>query len=80
MTLEELLAEEKKIKQQEMNSAVIIGLLIGVLLYGIVKNGFGLKVYIFVPVFLILAIYRNSQNVKQKLSQIRTEINAKSKN
>ncbi len=72
-TLEELLLEEKKIKRKEVTAAVLIGFLIGVIVYGVAQNGFGF-LYIFIPGILILGIYRNSQRLKQDLKQIREAI------
>jgi len=77
LALDELLTEEKKIKKAEITSAVLIGFLIGVIVYGVAKNGFGF-LYIFIPLLLIAGIAKNSQNLKQKLEQIRAEISAKS--
>lgn len=76
MTLEELLLEEKKVKQSDTFSAGFIGFCIGIIVYGVVKNGFGL-IYIAIPLFLISAFYKNSQVQKQKLKEIKTEINNK---
>ena len=53
MTPEELSAEEKKLKRGEIISAVLVGFLVGVMIFGIAKNGFGF-LYIFIPVLLIL--------------------------
>ena len=78
MELEELLKEEKKIKRKETTSAVLIGFLIGVIVYGVVKNGIGF-IYIFIPLILIYGIYRNSQKLKDNLKQIQTEIKTKNK-
>lgn len=76
LTLEELMIEEKKIKKKETIAAVIIGFLVGVMVYGVAKNGFGF-LYIFIPLILISGIYKNSQQLKQHLKQIQAEINAK---
>ncbi len=78
LTLEELLIAEKKIKKNEVFSAGFIGFLIGVIVYGVAKNGFGF-LYIFIPLLLIVGIAKNSQNLKQNLKQIRAEISAKGK-
>ena len=59
-----------------MFSAGLIGFSIGVMVYGIVKNGFGF-LYIAIPLFLVSVIYKNSQIQKQNLKQIQTEINNK---
>lgn len=79
LTLEELLIKEKKVKKNEIFSAGLIGFLIGVMVYGLVKNGFGF-LYLAIPLFLIVVIYKNSQIQKQNLKQIQTEINLKNAN
>ncbi len=76
LTLEELLIEEKRLKKKEIISAVLIGVAIGILVYGVVKNGFGF-LHIFLPCALIYIFYKDSEKNKEKLSQVRTEINAK---
>ncbi len=63
LALEELWKEEKKIKKKEMISAVTIGFLVGVIIYGVAKNGIGF-IYIFIPLLLIYGIYKNSQKLK----------------
>lgn len=77
LTHDELLAEEEKIKTMEITSAVIVGFLVGIMVYGVAKNGFGL-LYIFIPLLLIAGIAKNSLSLRKKLKQVRTEINAKS--
>ncbi|PWK27137.1 hypothetical protein LV89_01951 [Arcicella aurantiaca] len=76
LTLEELLLEEKKVKQNEILSAGFIGFCVGVMIFGLVKNGFGF-LYIAILLFLISASYKNSKVQKQKLKQIQAEINLK---
>lgn len=76
LTLEELLIEERKIKNKEITSAVIIGFLMAPMIYGVAKNGIG-YVYIIIPLILILGIYKNSQKLKRNLKQIQAEIRAK---
>jgi len=76
LTLEELLIEEKKIKKNEIINAVIIGFLIGVMIYGIATKGFGF-LYIFIPLLFISGTYKNAQKLKHNLKQIQAEINAK---
>ncbi|WBO84928.1 hypothetical protein [Hymenobacter yonginensis] len=73
LTLPELLEEEKKLKRNEMLAAAAIGFLLGVMGYGLVRNGFGL-LYTAIPLLLILGIYRHSQGQKLVLQQIRAEI------
>ncbi len=76
LTLEELLIEEKKIKKNEILSAGLIGFLIGVMVFGVVKNGFGF-LYLAIPIFLIVGIFKNSQVQKQNLKEIQAEISNK---
>ena len=56
-TLEELLAEEKKIKKRETLAAGIIGFLIGIIVYGVATSGSGF-LYIAIPLVLIYGIYK----------------------
>ncbi len=77
LTLEELVIEERKIKKNENLSAVLIGFSVGVMVYGVVKNGVSF-LNIAIPLFLIVIFYRNSKIQKQKLKQIRAEISTKS--
>jgi len=74
---EELQKEEKKIKNQEITSAVIVGFLVGVMIYGLVMNGFG-WVYTLIPLLLIGGIAKNSQNLKEKRKQIQTAMGTES--
>jgi uncharacterized membrane protein YoaK (UPF0700 family) len=76
LSLEALLTEEKKMKRNEILSAVLIGFLIGVMIYGLVKKGFGL-LHMFLPIFLILGIQKNAQIQKQSLREIQAEINSR---
>ena len=75
-TLEELLIEEKKLKKKETISSVLIGVAIGILVYGVVKKGFSF-LPVFLPIALIYIFYKDSEKNKEKLKQIRTEINNK---
>lgn len=75
-TLQELLTEAKKIKTNQLISGVVIGFLIGVMGYGLVKKGFGF-LYLAIPIGLIVLIGRNAQVQKQNLKQIQAEIDAK---
>lgn len=74
MNLEELLIEQKKIKKQQLYSAGMIGFFLSVIVYGFLKNGFG-WVYISISVLMIYVISKNSKDHKQKLEQIKNEIN-----
>lgn len=78
MALDELLFEEKKIKKNQMYAALGSGFLIGIMVFGYLKKGFGL-IYIFIPILYIIGISSYSKAQKQNLEQIRTEINNRSK-
>ncbi|SDY07509.1 hypothetical protein [Hymenobacter psychrophilus] len=76
LPLEALLAEQKDVKRNQLLSAAAIGFLVGVMAYGLVKNGFGF-LFLAIPLFLIVGIYKNSRVQKQTLEQIRAEIEAR---
>lgn len=76
LTLEDLLIAKKKIKKNETISRFIIGFLVGVMIYGVAKNGFGF-LYIFLTLILISGFYKASQKSMKDLKQIQTEINIK---
>lgn len=73
LTLEELLVEQKKIKKQQMYTAGLIGMLIGVIVYGLVINGFG-WLYIGISLFMIYIINNGSKKLKQHQELIKAEI------
>lgn len=75
--LEELLAKEKDLKRNGIISAVVIGFLVGVIIYGVAKNGIGF-LHIFLPLLLIYGVVKHSKNMKQDLQQIQSEITQKS--
>lgn len=76
MTLEELLVEEKKIKKEITITAVLIGFLIGVMIYGSAKNGFGF-LYIVIPIIMIGGISKNAKKLKENLQELQAETNAR---
>ena len=78
LTQEELTAARKKLKNNETLSSVLVGFLVGVIIYGLVNKGPGF-LYIFLSVALILLIVRNSKNQKEKLKEIEAEIDARDK-
>ncbi|WBA41925.1 FUSC family protein [Hymenobacter canadensis] len=78
LTLQELLGEEKKLKRNEIFAAASIGFLVGVMVYGVVRNGFGF-LYVAIPLAMIVGIYRNSQSQKQVLQQVRAEISLRNR-
>jgi hypothetical protein len=76
LPLEELLEEEKKIKRNEITGAVLIGFLVGIMIFGVASNGFGI-VYTVIPIILIAGIARYSGKQKQILKVIQAGIRAK---
>ena len=53
-----------------ITAAVIIGFLIGVMIYGVANEGLGF-VYTFIPLMLIIAVGRNSKKTEEDLKQVR---------
>lgn len=78
-TLEELVAEEKKMKRNQTIHAFMIGFLISVMVYGVAKNGFGF-LYIFVPLILISGVIKQSQKLKENLKEIEASKRPKGEN
>ncbi len=76
LTLEELVIEHKKLKKQQFYIAILIGILIGTIIYGLVIKGFG-WLYISISIFMIYIINNGSKNLKQHLEQIKAEIETK---
>ncbi len=59
LTDQELLDEAKKMKSTSLTNAVLIGFLIGIIIYSIVKNSFGF--FTLIPLFLVYIIFNNSK-------------------
>ena len=59
---EELLQEQKKMKSTKMINGFLIGLLIGVAIYSLVKNGLGF--FTFFPLLFVYIIYSNNKKSK----------------
>lgn len=76
LTQEELLVEEKRLKKSESTTRFLIGVSVGILIFGLVKNGIGF-LHIFLPLLLITGIYKNGQNQKNKLKQIQEEMDTR---
>ncbi len=74
LTDQELLAEAKKMKASSIAHAFVIGFMIGVVVYSLVKNTWGLLTLI--PLFFIYRLTRNSNNT-QELKQLLKERNLK---
>ncbi len=59
---EQLLKEKKKIQSNNIVNASLIGLCIGVMVYGAVKNGFGF--FTFLPLVFVYFLSKNGKNIK----------------
>lgn len=73
MTTEELLVEEKKTRNELIIAAVMIGFLIGVMVFGFARNGFGI-LYTVIPLGLIYLTHRNSNTSREKMARIKAEL------
>jgi uncharacterized membrane protein len=68
MSMEELMAEEKKMKSQRILTAGFIGFLIGVGIYSATSKGFILPVFLLIIAFLIGR--KNAQSKKDLQAEI----------
>lgn len=73
LTLDELLAEEKKIKRNQNITAGLIGFLVGVIIYSVINKSISI-ISLGIPLLLISAIARNSNIQKNNLKRIRSRI------
>lgn len=62
LTDQELLDEAKKMKSTSITNAVLIGIMIGIVIYSVVKNTVGFLTLI--PVLFIYKLVNNSKNDK----------------
>lgn len=69
---QELLARAKKLKNNKIIDAVIIGVTIGIVFYSLVKNGFGF--FTFFPLIIGYVIIKNSKNNKILENEIQKEL------
>ncbi len=72
-TLEALHAEENKLKRQNLTGNIFIGFLAGVMIYGLVKNGFGL-LYTAIPLLIIAVLAKSGQSIQARLKVVRAEM------
>jgi len=63
LTDQELLQEAKKMRSATVINALLIGFLVGIIFYSIVKNSLGFLTLI--PLFLIYKLVNNSKNDKE---------------
>ena len=73
LTTEELQVEEKKTRNEQIIAAVMIGFLIGVMVFGFARNGFGI-LYTVIPLGLIYLTHRNSNTSREKMARIKAEL------
>ena len=62
---EELQAEVKKMKSFSINNAFIIGFLIGIIVYSLIKNSFGFLMLI--PLYLIYKLINDPRSKRLKM-------------
>ncbi len=62
LTDEELLDKAKKIKSTSITNAVLVGFMIGIVMYSIVKNSIGFLTLI--PLFIAYKLINSSKNTK----------------
>lgn len=74
MSTDALFDELKKIKRQEFYASIFTGLLVGIIIYGLAKHGFGFT-YTLIPLILIAANVKNSTVLKENRQEIQKEIN-----
>ncbi len=73
LTDEELLQEAKKMKSAKIMNAAIIGFLIGVIFYSVMKSSFGFLT--FIPLFFAYKLINNSKYNNQELEDLLKERN-----
>jgi uncharacterized membrane protein YoaK (UPF0700 family) len=72
-TLEELLAEEKKLKKNRIFNAVWIGFVVGIMVYRLATRGFGF-IAIAIPVVLLALTIKSIHTQNQNLAAVQQEI------
>jgi len=75
LTDQELLQEAKKMKSANITNAVLIGFLVGVVFYSVIKNTWGFLTLI--PLFLIYKLINNSKYDNKELENLLKERNLK---
>jgi len=72
---QELLAEAKKVKSANIMNAFLIGFLVGIVIYSVVKNTWGLLTLI--PLYLAYKLINNSAYDTKELKRLIKERNLK---
>ena len=75
LTDQELLQEAKKLKSASITNAVLIGFLIGIVFYSIVKNSLGF--FTLIPLFFAYKLINNSNYNNKELENLLKERNLK---
>jgi hypothetical protein len=75
LTDQELLQAAKKNKSASLTNAALVGFLIGVVFYSVVKNSWGFLTLI--PLFLIYKLINNSKYDNKELENLLKERNLK---
>jgi len=75
LTDQELLHEAKKMKSTSIINAVLIGFMMGVVFYSVVKNSFGFLTLI--PLFLAYKLINKSKHNNRELKNLLKERNLK---
>lgn len=73
LTDQELLQEAKKMKSTSLTNAVLIGFLVGIVFYSIMKNSFGFLTLI--PLFFAYKLINRSKYNNKELESILKERN-----
>ncbi len=76
LTDEELLKEAKKKRSASITNAVLIGFLIGIVIYSIFNNSLGFLTLV-IPLFLIYKLSKNSKYNTKELESLLKERNLK---
>ena len=63
LTDQELLEEAKKMKSSAIMHAALIGLMIGVVIYGVAKNNLGF--FALIPLYFAFKFFHNPENNKR---------------
>ena len=72
---QELLEEQKKLKTNKIINATLIGLFVGVFVYGAVKNGF--TFFTFFPLLFALLLVNSGRKKIEFENELKNEINAR---
>ena len=75
LTDQELLQEAKKMKSTAIINSFLIGFLIGIVVYSIVKNSWGF--FTIIPLYFAYKLINNSKRDTKELENLLTERNLK---